>query len=542
MRLHPQGVAARSEFKHFLFVSWNTLRKGVGEVEEIVKGLKRHLGLAVFALQEVDYWRAGSGMSMHGFELIMSDSEEKYSDGGFLIRLAMRSSIRTIRFGDYWAGMFALDVIFISCHLLDHGVEHGRCRAVYHETAAWIQEVRSSFRRPHLSVIIGFDANTSLPKAYDDMTGFRVPRGLKSHTSQHQRVLMAWLGAMEVSVRNTFGAHAEDEELWTRGRKLDPDRRSQIDFVAATAGLQGTADVFKDQNEAPFCDSDHRAISGDFAVDFGLRGLASSVYIESNERKSKDSSGTDPRAEEAMKSPGTDPRTEEARMSPGTDPRTENDYEEAKEANCPGTDPRTEDSKEENPAKSMPGLEPVDEQNLELYKVSCANLAGRDLDLQSLAEKIFRIGKMVKHTTSAQRKNILQRCPDLGLKAARATLRGTCPGTEERKVASRTFRRIQRRSAWHKNKLALEALSRNSTHFRQAPLQMQVNGEMISDRLAWLEEATRFGETRFGDNESDEATQTFRMSPLAGATVGDRLGGRKPRPLSFFVSYRPRRR
>ena len=113
--IHPKGVIARPEFSHLRFASWNTLRRGVGNVEEVVRGLKHHLGVSVVALQEVDYWRACSGRTMHGFEFFMSDANGPYSDCGFLLPLAMTSSIRAIHFGTYWAGIMALDTLhFVS--------------------------------------------------------------------------------------------------------------------------------------------------------------------------------------------------------------------------------------------------------------------------------------------------------------------------------------------------------------------------------------------------------------------------------------------
>eukprot|EP00973_Karenia_brevis_P039649 5474620-Karenia_brevis.AAC.1 len=57
------------------------------------------------------------------------------------------------------------------------------------------------------------------------------------------RVVEAWLISLQVRALNTFGS-AEVPEAWTCGTKRRMHKRSQIDYLCTTGGIEGTAKAF----------------------------------------------------------------------------------------------------------------------------------------------------------------------------------------------------------------------------------------------------------------------------------------------------------
>ena len=107
-------------------ISWNTHKKPFACFGEIAKDLKRHgLSNSVGLFQEVKSWTAGA--RSHGFVLHKAGvGSAVQGDCGVLLPWDLERLVGAERGGAYWYRVLVPDVIFLSCHLLDHSVEGGR--------------------------------------------------------------------------------------------------------------------------------------------------------------------------------------------------------------------------------------------------------------------------------------------------------------------------------------------------------------------------------------------------------------------------------
>ena len=166
------------------------------------------------------------------------------------------------------------DIIVISAHILDHTSVDGRATTVFSETLEFAQHChgKSGISGGGLQIIVGFDANTTLPASWMDLTGAAVIPPLKTHSLSMSRVVLSWLASLGVRCLNTFGTDCRRETLWTCGRKREPPNRSQIDYLAASFCVKGSAEA-TDIEANVFKDAvDHRPLVGGIPLSTEIPG------------------------------------------------------------------------------------------------------------------------------------------------------------------------------------------------------------------------------------------------------------------------------
>ena len=99
-------------------------------MRKVAKGIRSAYCQNVVALlQEVPAWCKSNGYIYSSY-LVLARAD---SDCGVLLPRLWADSIIDEQFGDYWCGVVVNNTIFISAHILDHGVEGGRADVVFEE-------------------------------------------------------------------------------------------------------------------------------------------------------------------------------------------------------------------------------------------------------------------------------------------------------------------------------------------------------------------------------------------------------------------------
>ena len=94
------------------------------------------------------------------------------------------------------------NIILISAHILDHLDEDGRGQTVITESMNYVNNIKHRFKE-EFDVIVGVDANATLPANYENTTGGNVLPPAKSHSAAMQRIILAWFSALGVCALNT---------------------------------------------------------------------------------------------------------------------------------------------------------------------------------------------------------------------------------------------------------------------------------------------------------------------------------------------------
>ena len=93
--------------------------------------------------------------------------------------------------------------------------------------------MRSKFSSINFDIVVGVDANVTLPLNSDEMTGEFVLTAAKTHTASMAGMILAWLAALEVRALNTLRSDEcsvsgvkDDQRLWTCGTTRKPHKRT----------------------------------------------------------------------------------------------------------------------------------------------------------------------------------------------------------------------------------------------------------------------------------------------------------------------------
>ena len=110
---------------------------------------------------------------------------------------------------------------------------------------------------------MGVDANVSLPGDFGGITGSSILPPARGHSHAMVRCVLSWFVALGVRVLNTLAPSDSGNAaaLWTCGQKRQLERRTQIDFIAASAGIRGVARPTS-MSSRTFRKSDHRPVVG----------------------------------------------------------------------------------------------------------------------------------------------------------------------------------------------------------------------------------------------------------------------------------------
>lgn len=171
----------------------------------------------------------------------------------------LTQQIRSSAAGRDWAAVLVANTVFISIHILEHTVEHGRAQVALQGVAEFISTCAQILNRDP-EIVSGIDANITLHSNIIDFTGDGLMAARKGHTPAMTRVVESWLISLQVKALNTYGS-TEVAEAWTCGTKRPMHKRSQIDYLCCTGGVHGDARPYS-INQGVFRTSDHRPVFG----------------------------------------------------------------------------------------------------------------------------------------------------------------------------------------------------------------------------------------------------------------------------------------
>ena len=167
-------------------VSWNTHKRPFKYFHAITGAMKENgHANSVGLFQEIRSWTAGA--RNHGFVLRKGATKQDVkSDCGVLLPWDLDQSVCHEAGGAYWYGVIVHNIVFLSCHSLDHTLEGGRTSDIVQETTEFIRQCRSRCLGGALKIVVGLDGNVSLPSNFEGITGPNVLPPLKppfSHTT-----------------------------------------------------------------------------------------------------------------------------------------------------------------------------------------------------------------------------------------------------------------------------------------------------------------------------------------------------------------------
>ena len=121
-------------------------------------------------------------------------------------------------------------------------------------------------------VIVGVDANATLPPSFEEVAGDFVLTPAKTHTARMAGVILSWLAALGVRALNTFPSEEcivngalDERRLWTCGAKRKLSKRTQIDFLAVSPAVSGKSFPASLDGKV-FSRSDHHAVMGNLQI------------------------------------------------------------------------------------------------------------------------------------------------------------------------------------------------------------------------------------------------------------------------------------
>ena len=156
-----------------------------------------------------------------------------YSDCGILLPRQWAGSIVDEKFGSYWCAVVVRNLIFISAHILDHGIENGRAEAVFYETVQYVQEIRDKYSNMTFEIILGVDANVTLMKGMMGVSGNDVLSRTKGHY-RSAALVANWFQCLGLRAMNTFLPKFSGRAGFSRRKQLD----------RAVFGLAGSSAVW----------------------------------------------------------------------------------------------------------------------------------------------------------------------------------------------------------------------------------------------------------------------------------------------------------
>ena len=136
----------------------------------------------------------------------------------------LETAVRWETGGDYWYGVLVHNTAFLSCHILGHCEDSddtmGRATILFHQTTVFVQRCMEVCQSDKLELVIGVDADATLPGNYGDHTGSNTLPPLPTHSYAKQMRVLSWMEALNLQAQNTVKSPTDQpigETLWTCG-------------------------------------------------------------------------------------------------------------------------------------------------------------------------------------------------------------------------------------------------------------------------------------------------------------------------------------
>ena len=228
------------------------------------------LGASILVFQEVQNLSAGrrlNGGTLYGAKQVSTNSltGSFQCNCGIVIPEFSSTAVSDFQCGRYWCGVALHNgLVILSAHFLWGKYDNTD------DIITSIQMFVTSTRRKHqhISIICGFDANTTLPRNHSNTTGNNILEPLRSHSLSSQSKIIEWLQNLNMIAHNTFSS-SDVTELWTCGRMRPLNKRSMIDYIASTDDLAGSARVIQ-QDLQGMGRCDHRPLVAELPWNAGM--------------------------------------------------------------------------------------------------------------------------------------------------------------------------------------------------------------------------------------------------------------------------------
>ena len=194
---------------------------------------------------------------------------------GFLVPAAgLNPLVRDAIHKPYWSGLLLPGLLIFSAHFIHKSPTDGNTDTyidrIRQETQDFYIACSKKYPKEKLSVVACFDANVTLPPSHLGITGPLTLPPLRSHTCSMQHGILSWLLQFGLRALNTFGVDNSPHLLWTCGWKRSLPDRSQIDYVAVSEDVLGSAYPAREWdvrgNEVLRKGMDHRRVIGNLEL------------------------------------------------------------------------------------------------------------------------------------------------------------------------------------------------------------------------------------------------------------------------------------
>ena len=151
----------------------------------------------IFLLQEIPNWRNGlrtGGTQLYGGNISLQQRETNpgahtHSTTDIHIPKDQLHRVMAYRVGRHWTGLCMGQETYISAHFL--WGEHDNSDELTNQISAFITHCNSKCNT-NTRIIMVFDANTTLPREWDECTGPSITNPLRSHTPDRATKIFAF--------------------------------------------------------------------------------------------------------------------------------------------------------------------------------------------------------------------------------------------------------------------------------------------------------------------------------------------------------------
>ena len=192
----------------------------------------------------------------------------------FLVPRCWINDVRLFRSGRDWAAIYLKpNVLVLTIHFLEWGLDEGRAETAISEMLKLWQELREERGSDDVHVVIGMDATMPAPRGVEHITGPVVFPRSGARTVKQLSAFSVFLETLSLRLLNTWPphplAHARPLRSWTWRRKHG-DSRSQIDYIACSPQISGEAWPVRIKRTL-FKKSDHKPLVSSLTLPHAVR-------------------------------------------------------------------------------------------------------------------------------------------------------------------------------------------------------------------------------------------------------------------------------
>ena len=500
------------------------------------------MGKAVVCLQEIKTWKNSLKVTGTGWVLHSSRGREDVSAGrlgfdcGFLVPEDLNPRIRLITHHRYWSGLVLRcadngHVAIISAHFIHQRASEAETKGIHFmdelmsETIQFRQAVRLQFGKS-TAFIAGLDANTSLPKWYAGVTGDRIAPPLKSHRTEMKHSVAEWLSTMRLSASNTWdpllsqasdpgstsenttdnhGKRKHDDDEGVEPREKANERPPVQDYGAGSSGdCRTPKEAQPHEEEVQHLRREHKKTK---RSDEGTRigKIDDKVWYDdawtcgirrTGQKSQIDFIAVCPLCRACARPVNVHDLRSEPELWNKMDHRPVRGFIQI----LPRDQGKITNPKKDNEREKITKLQGAHQTNE--FRKKLYETTRKHYDLQGLQHHIKaalrEASQRPRDSKEDEAQEARKRCKEL------RTLRRIEPDEFKRKEIMKQIWRLIRKIATFNATRKINTLKLRPKQEIHLPTTLRIQNEDSTDRELWVEEAKKFGESRFGDEEGRE--------------------------------------